>query len=266
MGIPWRLPKIQLALLLFLVYLSSLVTTPLLQLIFHLGLVLGSVFIFDYLFLKVRNIQPFLLSAALVSGLIIALLADPALPFYKIILICALAMFSKNFIRVGNSHIFNPAGFGLFLGGIIFTFTVSWWGVSYQRLFPFSITSIILFLILITPGWISAVRMKRYRIIIPFLLFYSFFLLLITGRFDFELLSNTLIDPTALFFAIVMLPEPMTTPNKPFRQLIFGTFVAILAVIVSMPIFSDQSLGFNLVSDPLILALLLGNLVFFKFK
>lgn len=266
MSILWRLPKIQLVLFLLLVYVSAFATNFSLQLIFHLGLVLGSVVIFDYLFLTFRKIKPFLLSAALVSGLIIALLTDPSLPFYQIILICVLAMFSKNFIRIGNNHIFNPAGFGLLLGGIIFSFTVSWWGVSYQRLFPASIISLILFMILISPGWVSVIRMKRFKIIIPFVLLYSLVLLLITGQFDFELLSNTLIDPTALFFALVMLPEPMTTPNKPLMQLVFGSFVALAAVIVSLPLFNTQFLGFNLILDPLIWGLLLGNFMFFKFK
>ncbi len=266
MGIIWRLPKIQLALILFLIYLSSFLINPSLKLVSHLFLVVGIVIFFDYLFLRIRKIQPFLLSAAVVTGLIITLLSDPLIPMYQTILICALAVFSKNFIRVGNSHIFNPAGFGLLLGGIIFNFTVSWWGVAYQRLFPISLTSLILFLMLILPGWVSAVRMKRYRIILPFILLYSILFLILSRQLNFEILTNTLIDPTVLFFALVMLPEPMTTPNKILRQIVFGTFVAFVSLIVSLPLFSTQFLGFNLISDPLILSLLLGNLIFFKFK
>lgn len=266
MGISWRLPKIQFSLLLFLIYLSSFLINPSVQLVFHLLLVVGSVIFFDYLFLKMRKIQPFLLSAAVVTGLIVTLLSDPSISIYQTILICAFAMLSKNFVRIRNSHIFNPAGFGLFFGGIIFNFTVSWWGVSYQRLFPINLMSFILFLMLVAPGWISAIRMKRYNIIFPFILFYSLLLLILIRQFNFEFLTNTLIDPTVLFFALVMLPEPMTTPNKIFKQLLFGVFVAITAVIVSLPLFNIPFFGFNLVSDPLIFALLLGNLIFFKFK
>lgn len=265
MSIPWRLPKIQMASFLLLIYLSIFFQYPFINTFVFLLVVISTTLLADFVFLKLRNIKPFLLSAALVTSLILSLILNPSLPIYQTVIICALAIFSKNFIRVGNSHIFNPAGLGVFLGGIIFNYSVSWWAVSFQKLLPLGLLNLLFFLILISPSFASALRMKRYMIIAPFLVIYSLGLQFL-GGFNLQNLINTTFDPTVLFFALVMLPEPMTTPNRRLQQILFGIFVAFISLLVSLPIFNTEVLGRSLVADPLILGLLLGNLIFFKFK
>ena len=206
----------------------------------------------DLLFLRVRGVKPFFPSGSLVTGSIIGLLTSPDLGWYVPIVIGIIAMFSKNFIRFSNRHIFNPAGFGLLVGAIIFHHNVSWWGVSWQQFFPQSgipLRGTIPFLILLSPALISILRMKRYRITLSFLIAYALI----------NIKLNSFLDPTVLFFSIVMLPEPMTSPNRHNRQILFGIFVAIISIIASFPIS-------NLSLDPLIFSLLLGNLAFFRFR
>lgn len=201
------------------------------------ALAIFAAFLSDYIFTKIRKVPPFLMSAAIVSGLIIGLLVhDPQIA----ILTSILAMAVKNFLRIGDSpalpagrHIFNPAAAGLLAAHFIFGESVSWWGVSWQQGF-------IPILILLTPALISASYMKRWKIILPFLIIYG-------------LMNKTYLDTTVIFFATVMLPEPKTSPNNTLQQIIFGSLIALAS-------------GFLNFTDPLITSLLLGNLLFFALK
>ena len=203
---------------------------PLLLLFLSLAVTIGS----DLLLARLRGKPFFFPSAAIVSGIIIALLVSPHSPWYQILLPGVLAMWSKNFLRVGDRHIFNPAALGLLLGGIIWGQNTSWWGVSWQQLTGQPLS----FIILLTPFLISALRMHRYFIQLAFL-------------FVIVLFKASPLDPTLLFFVAVMLPEPMTTPVKLIRQLAFGVAVALLSLISYFP-------------DPLLFALLAGNVLFIK--
>ncbi len=234
-----KIPKMQIAGFLLLIYLTALWHDFSLSKVSILFLALSSTLISDFIFTKLRHQPSFLLSAALVSGLIIALLTDPNLPLYIPILAGILAMFSKNFLRFSGRHIFNPAGFGLILTSFIFQTGVSWWAVSFQT-FP---QNLIFFLVLLTPAFVSIKKMRRHLTIFSFLLTYGI------------IFKNSFFDPTILFFALVMLPEPMTTPYIKKYQIMFGGVVAIAAFLISSVSFAD----------PLITALLLGNLIFLKF-
>ncbi|OGH70997.1 MAG: hypothetical protein A2396_02795, partial [Candidatus Levybacteria bacterium RIFOXYB1_FULL_40_17] len=211
----------------------------------------------DLLFLKIRKAKLFFPSAAIATGLIVGLLTDPSLPIYFPVLASILAMFTKNFIKIGR-HIFNPASFGLILASLVFGATVSWSGVSWQILDISSLQTLLPFIILLSPGFVSLYKMRRWRIILPFLAVYFLGL-------SFFLKSTSLyfIDPTVIFFSLVMLPEPMTTPNHPKRQILFGVSVAALTILLSVFIFPSLNLQ---AFDPLIFSLLLGNLLFFRFR
>ncbi len=230
----FKTPKMQVVVALAAIWLTSFLhvgeTKLLLSLFLSITITIGT----DFLFAGLRAKPFFFPSAAIVSAIIIALLTSPNSPWYQIILPGVLAMFSKNFLRTGDKHIFNPAAFGLLLGGIILGQNTSWWGVSWQQL----ASQPLAFIILLTPFLVSALRLRRYFIQLAFLLVLAFF-------------KVAPLDPALLFFAAVMLPEPMTTPVRPISQLIFGAAVALLSLIPYFP-------------DPLLFALLVGNVLFSK--
>lgn len=234
-----KIPKIQMAIFLFLIFLSAFWYSPSLSKLLTLTLALSSTVISDFMFTKLRRIPPFLLSASLVSGLIIALLVDPNSAWFVPVAAGVLAMFSKNYLRFSGRHIFNPAGFGLLASALIFQTDISWWAVSFQTL-P---QNLVFFLILLTPAFVSIKKMRRHLTIFSFLIAYGI------------IFKNSFLDPTVLFFALVMLPEPMTTPYIKKYQIIFGVFVSIISFLISS----------FFAGDPLIAALLLGNIIFFKF-
>ncbi len=176
-----------------------------------------------------------------------SILISPKLPFYELLLASLVAIFSKNFIKGANRHVFNPAGIGALTSSFIFGNPVSWWASSFQPLIS------LYFLLLLCPFLVSMVRLKRFPITIPFLLIYSLLIFL----FNKVNPATGLTDPTVVFFSLVMLPEPQTTPNRPVTQILFGSFVALASIGFSK---------FALNVDPLILSLLTGNLLFYRLK
>ncbi|MEK7188696.1 MAG: RnfABCDGE type electron transport complex subunit D [Patescibacteria group bacterium] len=232
----FKVPKIQMVIALLAIFLASWLHAGEVKLWLLLSLSLVATISSDFLFLKLRGKPLFFPSAAIVSGIIIALLIPPNSHWYQILLPGLLAMWSKNFLRVSERHVFNPAAFGLLVSEIILKQNISWWGVSWQQLSIHPLA----FIVLLTPFLISALRMRRYFIQLAFLLLLG-------------LLKVSPLDPTLLFFASVMLPEPMTTPPKPITQLAFGLVASLLSMINYFP-------------NPLLFALLISNVLFFKLR
>lgn len=233
------------ALSLLLIFFTAFFYHPSLKIILTFGFCLGTTILADLIFLKLRGIKLFYPEAAIVSGTIIGLLSAANIPWYELLLAVTLAMFSKNFLRIQNRHIFNPAGFGLLSSSLIFRHGISWWAASFQFVDFKNIYLILAVIILFLPGLVSLLRMRRFFIFLSFILI------------SFLIQRKVFFDPTTIFFALVMLPEPMTTPIKYLAQIFFGAFVAVVSIVVSY-------VSFPL--DPLIFPLLLGNLLFFKWR
>lgn len=253
-----RLPKVQLSIALFLIFLSAFRQLPLQQYLYILITSLGFTIFFDLAISYLRIKKFFIPYAAIATGLIIALTVNPDLSWLQIALISGISMAIKNFVRISNKHIFNPAASGLFFGGLIFYQNVSWWGVSSQHLNNINLQTLLPFIILLFPLYVSAFRVKRYVSILSFVITYLLFSVS-TGS-DFTSAIKLGIDPTVIFFSIVMLPEPMTSPIDKNRQFFYGVFVALASFVVALPILSN----IVVLPDPLIAGLLLGNLIFFK--
>lgn len=257
-----RISKMQMAIFLMLIAISAVLFEKRLLPLQMISLAVLTTVSTDMVLIRLRKVEPFLPSAAIVSGLIIGLLSAPTLPWYHTVVASVIAIVGKNFLRFGNRHIFNPAASGLFIAGLLFMHSISWWGVSFQAL-HIDLVSLLFFLILLSPGYVSMIAMRRYKILISFLGLYVLLvrtLQLIQPSLNVKnLLLDTVFDPTTLFFSLVMLPEPMTTPNNHSRQLLFGAFVAIVVTLIGF--FHSR-----FVPDPFIAGLLIGNLLFFRFR
>ncbi|OGK13882.1 hypothetical protein A3C98_01865 [Candidatus Roizmanbacteria bacterium RIFCSPHIGHO2_02_FULL_37_15] len=246
------MPKTQMAVALLLIFITAFINQPSLDLVFRFVLAVVFGICFEILVLKMRDTELFFPSATVVSVLIISLLLAPNLTAVELFVTIIISILSKHFLRMGKKHIFNPAAFGLLIGGLFFNHDVSWWGVSFQQLKIDNLFLFLSFLFLLLPSYISVLKLRRFLMIFLFLMIYSFS--------QYLLIKNIAIfDPTVIFFSLVMLPEPMTTPSKPIRQTLFGIFVAGFSFLVSSPIL-------NSLPDPLIAGLLLGNFAFFKWR
>ena len=171
----------------------------------------------------IRSRKIYLPTAPVVSGFLIGLILAPSEPAYVILAASILASLSKQFIATGiRRHIFNPAAFGIIGTYLIFGATVAWWGVSWGW-YP-----IIIFLPLMIR---ILVKLKRLALPATFLGVYFVYLVLTTSV---NSTAKTIVDPTVLFFVMVMLPEPITSPVARYYKYGFGVAVAFLAILISI--------------------------------
>ena len=223
----WYDTRVHVGFTLFLVWLLAIwnfrTDTAILKIILYPLLAIAVIQTTDLAWTRIRSRKFYLPTASVVSGFLIGLILAPTEPFYVIILASILASLSKQFIATGvRQHIFNPAAFGIMTVNFIFGTTVSWWGVSWGWL-PVVIFAPLMIRIL----W----KLKRLFLPLSFLIVY-FVYLLPTSSFDIA--ARTVIDPTVLLFALVMLPEPITSPITGYFKYLFGALVAILAIVISV--------------------------------
>ncbi|MDZ4296492.1 MAG: hypothetical protein U1A16_03950 [Patescibacteria group bacterium] len=194
--------------------------------------------------------------SSVISALILVLVALPALPLSLVVLLPVIAVPAKRLGRFGRRrHLFNPAALAL-VAVSLFTPVVSWWGVAWGL--PALITVSVLGLFIL---W----RQERWHVVIPFFashfVFLSLFFLYsgIEPSRLFAFLKPQLFEGTLVFFATVMLIEPITS-NFPGRRarMIYGALVGFFAVVVGVLAGTLPQLS---PLDPLLTGLILGNLV-----
>lgn len=189
-------------------------------------------------------------SSAWISGLILVLVLAPTAPLAAVFLAPVLAGLSKHVLRFRRKHVFNPAAFALVVLGFIFPERglISWWAAAWGLL-PLLIVTL--------GGIVTAYRVRRWRTAGAFALVYllgSTALLLWHGG-PLRDLRTLILDGTLVFFATVMLIEPVTTAYRPaWLRTALGAVVAGLVMVFSLPQFPLQ------LPDIFLVALLVGNL------
>ena len=235
-----RLPKVRMVVVLLLLAILAIFHSFSSGGVLRLLVIITFTLAFEFIFWKVRQIPPFLPSASIVTALIIFLLASPEAPIYQVLIAIVAGVGLKQFLRPANNHIFNPAASGLLVAGIL-GLPITWWGVGWGNLS--------LLVTILGAGFVSLFTIRQHRIVLSFLatsLVISTFYL---GSFGQAI--NQLLVGSFWFFALVMLPEPMTAAKLPLSRLVYGTTVAILPFFLA---------NFSLtLSDPLLASLLLGN-------
>lgn len=158
-----------------------------------------------------------------ITALILALIITPELSFYKIMFIiwaAVWAMGSKYIFAIGKKHIFNPAAFAVALTEITINQSATWWiGTLYMLPFVFA------------GGLLVVRKMRRFDLVL------GFFISAMAAIIGFGLFRGTDVIATAgkalsgssmVFFAFVMLTEPLTTPPTRVLRILYGTLVGFL--------------------------------------
>ena len=258
-----KIPKNQIiaALLLLLIATSSKLGISLALLLFVLcvGFTIGADVFFTYL----RRRVVFLPYSAIITGLILTLIIDPSAMWYQIAIIAAAAMAIKNFIRPLGRHIFNPAASGLLIGWVVFGLQPSWWAASaYNPTSFFALTNLPVLIPILLIGCISLYRYRRYASAVLYVVVYCLLLFLTNLSVSLTSAALTILSIGTLFYTFLMLVEPMTSPVNKRRQVLYGAVVAAGTVaLVHL-----QKIWGIAIFDVSLTALLLGNLLFFKFR
>jgi glycine betaine catabolism B len=171
----------------------------------------------------------------LITALILSLILTPPTTIHDFALLAAAAIAaiaSKYLITIHKSHLFNPAATGAFFAGELLHKYPSWW-VGTKFMTP-----------LILLGAILVLRkMKRFTIVGVFLATYILYLIYGTssgGSLHFLWLE--IIATPVLFFATIMLTEPMTSPTSANKLLPYGILVGLLYSVTKLKISPEEAL------------------------
>lgn len=192
----------------------------------------------------VTNIESVYITALIASLIIAPRISISSLVFMGWVII--LAMASKYMLTLRHKHIFNPIAFAVVLTAFTLNQSANWWvGTSPMLLF------------VVLGGVLVVRKLRRADMVATFL---AVALVTIVGFSalkggDFiATAQRAIFDTPLLFFAFVMLTEPLTTPPTKTLQIMYGGLVGIL--------FAPQMHLGGIYTTPE-LALLVGNVFSF---
>lgn len=209
----------------------------------HFGLLFGSSLVTRWLIgqTKLASAPAMLLrwEHRLITSLLLFLLFDPAQPWGIFILLGILTEAVERFVRVPTGPLANPAGLGallLALGG----YYPDWWGMSFgpRIMIGEAGVSLLTWLFLLPMIWVIHKYKKLWIVgtaLVSFCLLYG----LVMGQSPL----GVVLDGTLLFFLMVMVIEPKTSPTVMVEQLWFGGSLAALVVVLLKLAFVEAYLG-----------------------
>lgn len=181
----------------------------------------------------------------LITALILALILPPAstLHGYAVLVAAGVAaMASKYILTYGRRHIFNPAALGAYFVGTVMHTYPSWW-VGTKPLAP----------LVFVGGVLIMRKVQRFTMVTVFMLIYLAFLI-INGHGGSSSHIHDLwlgvIGTPVMFFAYIMLTEPLTSPRTLNKYLPYAGVVGILYSVTKLRISPEE-------------ALLIGNILAF---
>jgi ferredoxin-NADP reductase len=186
-----------------------------------------------------------------ITALILALLITPQPPSRyfgagSAFLACVgvSAMASKYILAIRRQHIFNPAALAVALSAFTLSRAASWW-VGTFTMMPFVLAG----------GLLVAKKVARFDLVLGFLAAASAVTLgasFASGAAALSAAGQFFADTPILFFAFVMLTEPLTSPTARTPRLVYGALVGFLLA---------PSLHVGRVYSTPELALLVGNVL-----
>ncbi len=190
--------------------------------------------------------------SAIITGLIIALLFTPptsVLAMTKIVLVVVIANLSKYLLVVRSKHVFNPVAIAIVIAGASGLAFASWW-IASPGLLPVTIVVALLILYKVEKLQMAAVFLA---VCIATIFMTSVF----RGTASGQELSLALTSWPLVFFAGVMLCEPLTLAPRKWQQL-------LIAVIIGLLIPLD--FHYSSLSMTPALALIIGNVIAFWYS
>lgn len=187
--------------------------------------------IFTKVFEAQANTESWIISA-LILGLIIA----PPKNLHEVIFVgwaAVLMVTSKFVLAIGNKHIFNPVAISVAVTASAISGTANWW-VGNAMILPITLIG----------GFLIVRKLKRWDMVLAFLAVALMFI----GPARWV---RSIADTPLIFFAIIMLTEPLTTPPTRTLRIIYGALVGL--------VFAPQMHFGNIYTTPEI-ALIIGNI------
>lgn len=166
---------------------------------------------------------PVNLESSLITALILVCILPPPTTVLEGVVIAftgLVAMASKYVLTIKSKHVFNPAAIAaalVSLSGIGFT---TWW-IGSSTMLPF----------VLIYGFLVMRKIRREKLVVAFLVVALAVLLWLgfaDGRTVGQVAKEAFTSWPLLFFATIMLTEPLTTPPRHRDQMVYGALAAVL--------------------------------------
>lgn len=172
-----------------------------------------------YMFDAVTNVESVYITALILALIITPVTATNYAGLGFLIFASVWAMASKYLFAIGKKHIFNPAAFGVALSALVINQSAIWWVGGNLWLLP----------IVLVGGLLIVRKIQRFDLVIAFSIAAIAAVIATTPSGDYATsITQTLLHSSFLFFAFVMLTEPLTTPPNQWLRIAYGTLVGFL--------------------------------------
>jgi glycine betaine catabolism B len=174
------------------------------------------------LFAYAENV-PTNVESAYISALILALILTPARSasdFSLLFWTAIWCMASKYIFSIGKKHIFNPVAVAIILMTFTVHYSASWW-VGTSSMVPF-VTIV---------GFLIIRKIRRFNILAAFTISSCISLIITNAVYGFNPIQNiwnTALYTPWIFFATVMLTEPLTMPPTNILKSLYAVLIGIL--------------------------------------
>jgi Na+-translocating ferredoxin:NAD+ oxidoreductase RnfD subunit len=184
----------------------------------------------DLVILRMRNGTWEYPSGAVLTAMIVTMVVRAQEPWQVPVITSVVAVLSKWVLRTRQANVFNPAAFALVLMFHLMPMGQSWWG-ALPNVSPW------LRLVLVGGGCYIANRVNKLPLVLSFLGAY-FCLFTATAfvgdaRHVAEIFRSPDLD-AVIYFTLIILTDPPTSPAKYEGQWIFGVVTAIVGYAVFM--------------------------------
>ncbi len=158
--------------------------------------------------------------SAYITALILALIITPLKSYNDLWFLgwaSVLAMASKYILAIKGKHVFNPVALAVVLTYFTVNQSASWW-VGDASLLPFVLVG----------GLLIVRKIRRFDLVLSFILAAVSAILvasLFSGQNLFTGLQGTILYSPFLFFAFVLITEPLTTPPTRKLRIYYGALV-----------------------------------------
>lgn len=202
---------------------------------FSITFILIVSYVTNWVFAKVyeapRNVE-----SVWISALILGLIVAPPKNLHEGILVfwtAVLAMAGKYIFAIERKHLFNPVALSVFLTATFINGTANWW-IGTPSMLPFVAVG----------GFLIIRKIRRWDLVLAFLV--SALVVIGPSR-----MVRSLTESPLIFFATIMLSEPLTTPPTRLLRMVYGVITGFF--------FAPQVHILNLYMTPEI-ALIIGNI------
>lgn len=174
--------------------------------------------VFAFVFEAPTNVESVYITALILTLIIPPLTRIPDVAFLGWVAVLATA--SKYILAIYRKHVFNPVAVAVIITAFALNQSAIWW-VGTAIMMPFVLLG----------GFLVVRKIRRADLVFSFLITAILVITAFTfarGGDVFLNLEKTIFSSPILFFACVMLTEPLTTPPTRKLQIFYGIFVGFL--------------------------------------